>query len=347
MPVSPSNCQAQDSDVKQLDGKLLLTGFLAGVTAIFLVLAANAQPSFSSVFYAASALPVMIVGLRWGNVPAIVAIVTAAFAGALAVSPLFACAMAVFTLLPAGWISHLANLARPASEIGGPDKLLAWYPLSDILMHLCGLVCIGVIFLGVMIGYDAELVSNMIDALMQSLTERDPTVAATMGSTAGIKSTMLLTLPIVQGGMWVIMLFAAYYLASRIVAASGNALRPREDIPSALRMNRNAPFIFLAGIVACFIGGVPALIGATVCGTFGAGFLLGGFASLHQRTRGKEWRIPALILTYMASLLAFPAFFIVILGLIDTRRTVALTPPRVDGKSDADTKSDDDNKPET
>lgn len=344
----PSNCQAQDSDVKQLDGKLLLTGFLAGVTAIFLVLAANAQPSFSAVLYAASALPVMIVGLRWGNLPAIVAIITAAIAGALAVSPLFACAMAVFTLLPAGWISHLANLARPASEIGGPDKLMAWYPLSDILMHLCGLVAIGVIFLGVMVGYDRELVSNLIDALMATLAERDPTSAAAMGNTVAIKSTMLLTLPIVQGGLWVIMLFAAYYMASRIVAASGNSTRPREDIPSALRMNRNAPFVFLAGIVACFVGGVPALIGATICGTFGAGFLLGGFASLHQRSRGKEWRIPALILAYMASLLAFPAFFIVILGLIDTRRTVALTPPRGgSGPASGPTPGNDGNTPDT
>ncbi|MBB4955862.1 hypothetical protein H4S14_003904 [Agrobacterium vitis] len=319
--------------MKKLDGKMLLTGFLAGVTAILLVLAANAQPSFSSVFYAASALPVLIVGLRWGNAHAIVAIITAAVAGALAVSPLFAVAMAVFTLLPAGWISHLANLARPASEIGGPDHLLAWYPLSDILMHLCLLVCVGVVFLGILIGYDADLVNTMIDALMQALGQRDPSVAANLPDTTGIKSTMLLTLPIVQAGMWVVMLFTAYYLASRIVAASGNAMRPREDIPSALRMNRNSPFIFLAGIVACFIGGVPALVGATVCGAFGAGFLLGGFGSLHLRTRGKEWRLPALILSYMAAFMVFPAILIVILGLIDTRRTVALTPPRTGGTS--------------
>ncbi|OLP43754.1 DUF2232 domain-containing protein [Rhizobium oryziradicis] len=319
--------------MKKLDGKLLLTGFLAGVTAIFLVLAANAQPSFSSVFYAASALPVMIVGMRWGNAAAIVAIITAAIAGALAVSPLFAAAMAVFTLLPAGWISHLANLARPASEIGGPDHLMAWFPLSDIVMHLCALVCFGVIFLGVLIGYDADFVGNMIDALMQALAERDPSVVANITNTSSIKSTMLMTLPIVQAGMWVIMLFTAYYVASRIVAASGASTRPREDIPSALRMNRNAPFIFLAGIVACFIGGVPALVGATVCGAFGAGFLLGGFGSIHLRTRGKEWRLPALILSYMATLMVFPAIFIIILGLIDTRRTVALTPPRTGGNS--------------
>lgn len=314
--------------MKQVNGQLLLIGLIAGLTAALLVLGANAQPSFSSILYAASALPVLIVGLGWGNVAAIAAVATAALIGALVISPLFAVAMAIFTLLPAGWLSHLANLARPASEIGGPDDLMAWYPLSDILLHLCALVSVAVIFLGVMIGYGPELTGQMIDVLMASVAERDPTLAADPASIEQIKGMMVLLLPIVQGGMWVLMLFAAYYIAMRVVSASGRALRPREDLPSSLRMNRNATFVFLAGIVACFVGGVPALIGATICGTFGAGFLLAGFGSLHLRTRGKDWRLPVLVLAYIATPMVLPAFVILVLGLADTRRTVALTPAR-------------------
>ncbi|PPJ47101.1 DUF2232 domain-containing protein [Rhizobium sp. KAs_5_22] len=314
--------------MKQVNGQLLLIGLIAGLTAALLVLGANAQPSFSSILYAASALPVLIVGLGWGNVAAIAAVATAALIGALVISPLFAVAMAIFTLLPAGWLSHLANLARPASEIGGPDDLMAWYPLSDILLHLCALVSVAVIFLGVMIGYGPELTGQMIDLLMASVAERDPTLAADPASIEQIKGMMVLLLPIVQGGMWVLMLFAAYYIAMRVVSASGRALRPREDLPSSLRMNRNATFVFLAGIVACFVGGVPALIGATICGTFGAGFLLAGFGALHLRTRGKDWRLPVLVLAYIATPMVLPAFVILVLGLADTRRTVALTPAR-------------------
>ncbi|MBV2185093.1 MAG: DUF2232 domain-containing protein [Rhizobium sp.] len=314
--------------MKQVNGQLLLIGVIAGLTAALLVLGANAQPSFSSILYAASALPVLIVGLGWGNVAAIAAVATAAIIGAIVVSPLFAVAMAVFTLLPAGWLSHLANLARPASEIGGPDDLMAWYPLSDILLHLCALVSVAVIFLGVMIGYGPELTGQMIDVLIASVADRDPTLAADPASIEQIKGMMLLLLPIVQGGMWVLMLFAAYYIAMRVVSASGRALRPREDLPSSLRMNRNATYVFLAGIVACFVGGVPALIGATICGTFGAGFLLAGFGALHLRTRGKDWRLPVLVLAYVSAPMVLPAFIILVLGLADTRRTVALTPAR-------------------
>lgn len=312
--------------MRQVTGKLLLTGMLAGITAVLLVLGAASQPSLGSVLYAASALPVLIVGLGWGNVAAITAIVTAAAIGALTISPLFAAGMAVFTLLPAGWISHLANLARPASEVGGPDDLLAWYPLSDIMLHLCGLVSVAVILLGVMIGFGPDLVNSVVDALSSNLDRTDPLLLPDPAALEQTKRLMLVLLPLVQGGMWVLLLFAAYYIATRIVHASGHALRPREYMPSALRMSRNAVFIFLVAIVATFFGGPVGMIGAVVCGTFGAGFLISGFAVLHLRSRGRDWRLPALILCYLASIFVLPALLILMIGLIDARRAMALTP---------------------
>lgn len=330
----------QDSDVQRLNPKTLVTGALAGITAALLVLGANAQSSFSVVLYAASALPILLAGLGWGNVAAIAAVITAAALSALTISPHFAVVMTLVTLAPAGWLSHLANLARPAAELGGPDHLTAWYPLSDILLHLCGLVTFAMIVIGVMIGYGPALTDQIVDLFITSLREQQPTFAPDAEATARAKALMLLAIPAVQGAFWVSLLFAAYYIATRIVTASGRNFRPREDIPSALRMNRNAIFIFLAGLLACFLGGVPALIGATVLGTFGAGFLLSGFAALHYRTRGKDWRIPALILCYLASLmLALPALFILVVGLSDTRKAIALTPNKdANAQNQPDTK---------
>jgi hypothetical protein len=319
---------------------MLGIGALAGLTAALLVLGASLQPSFSSVLYAASALPILLVGLGWGNLAAISAVVTAAVLGAIAISPSFALMMTLVTLLPAGWISHLANLARPAAELGGPDHLIAWYPLSDILLHLCALVTVAVIVVGVMIGYGPDLIDRLVDVLFGSIAQQQSEFTPDAATIAQTKSLVLLLLPAIQGGMWVIMLFAAYYIATRIVSASGGGLRPREDIPSSLRMNRNSIFIFLVGLAATFFGGIPAMIGATLVGTFGAGFLLSGFAALHFRTRGKDWRVPALILCYLASLLLMvPAFFILVVGLSDTRKAIALTPNKDgDAPKQTDTK---------
>jgi Predicted membrane protein (DUF2232) len=310
----------------KLDAKLLMTGLLAGITAALLVLGAAAQPTLASILYAASALPVLIVGLGWGNTASITAILTAAFLGTISMSPMFAFGMAIFTLAPAGWLAHLSSLARPASEIGGPDHLMAWYPLSDILLQLCAFVTCAVIALGVIIGFGPELTGQFVDAMTQAMSNQDAAMLPDPAAVEQLKRTMVVLLPIIQGGTWVMLLFLMYYVAQRIVSASGRAKRPREDIPSSLRMNRNAVFIFLAGIIGCFVGGVPAMIGATVCGTFGAGFLMAGFASMHLRTRGKDWRLPALVLAYLSTVMLLPLIIPLIIGLSDTRRTVALTP---------------------
>lgn len=312
--------------MQKLDAKLLMTGLLAGITAALLVLGAAAQPTLASILYAASALPVLIVGLGWGNTASITAILTAAFLGTISMSPMFAFGMAIFTLAPAGWLAHLSSLARPASEIGGPDHLMAWYPLSDILLQLCVFVTFAVIALGVIIGFGPDFTNQLVDAMTQAMSSQDPAMLPDPAALEQLKRTMVVLLPIIQGGTWVMLLFLMYYVAQRIVSASGRAKRPREDIPSSLRMNRNAVFLFLAGIIGCFIGGVPAMIGATVCGTLGAGFLMAGFASMHLKTRGKDWRLPALVLAYLSTIMLLPLIIPLIIGLSDTRRTVALTP---------------------
>lgn len=314
--------------MQKLNQTVLISGILAGICAAFLTLGATAQSSMSFFLYAASAMPVLVAGLGWGNAAAIVAVLSAAFLGALAVSPLFAVTIAIFTLIPAGWLSHLANLARPASEIGGPEDLLAWYPLSGIVLHLCALITFSVIILGTMIGYGPELVSQMVDLMMASVQAREASFTPDTTALSQTKSLLVLMLPMIQGGLWVILLFAAYYFASRMVRSFGKGLRPREDIAAALRMHRNAIFIFLGGIVMTFVGGTVAMIGAVICGTFGAGFLMSGYASLHHRSKGKDWRWPVLVLAYISAVFVFPLLIILVMGLNDVRSTISLTPVR-------------------
>jgi hypothetical protein len=313
--------------VKTLTPTSIATGLIAGVTAALLSLSANAQSSLAIVLYAASALPILIAGLGWGNASALIAVLAGGVVASALVSSYFALMIVIITLIPAGWLSNLANLARPASELGGPEDALAWYPLSNILAHLAIMVTLGMIAVGAIVGYDSAMASQLVDVVIQTLKAQEPLYNPDAASIAQMKSIFALALPLVQGALWVFLLFAAYYIASFVVRLSGKGLRPREDMPSTLRMHRNAIFIFLAGLVSTFLGGVPAIIGALVCGTFGAGFVLAGFASLHFRTRGKPWRLFALWFAYLSVLLlTIPVFAILILGMMDTRRTIALTP---------------------
>lgn len=320
-----------------IDRTSLMIGLLAGVTAALLSLGSNTTSIFAILLYAASALPVLIAGLGWGNRAALVAGVTAALIGLVAVSPYFALLFGVITLAPAAWLSHLANLARPASELGGPDDAMAWYPLSDILTHLCAMVTAAMIVVGIVIGYDNAIAGQMVDMVLEALKAQEPLYNPDAATVAQMKAIFGLALPLVQGLLWVLLLFSAYYIAARVVRASGKALRPADDVPSMLRMHRNAIFAFLGGLVLTFAGGIPAMIGALICGTFGAGFLLAGFASLHFRTRGKTWRLPVLWITYLSVFLfTIPALFILLTGLTDTRRTIAVTPSGATAKPEHD-----------
>lgn len=311
-----------------LNRTVLLTGLLAGVTAALLGYGAGVRSSLSFVLYAASAMPVLIAGLGWGLRAALVAVGVAAVVGSILISPMFALTMGIFTTVPACWISHLANLARPASEVGGPDDQLAWYPLPDILLHLCALVTAAVIILGAMIGFGPEFIERLVEAMAKTFADQPNGMLLDPAVLLSTRKTLLITLPMMQAGMWLIMLFAAYYFATRVVSQSGRGVRPREDMPSSLRMHRNAIFIMLGGVAMTFLGGVPAMVGATVTGAFGAGFLIAGFASLHFRTRGKDFRTPLLVLAYLSSVLVLPALIILAIGLSDTRRAFALTPVR-------------------
>lgn len=313
--------------MKTLTPTSIATGLIAGVTAALLSLSANAQSSLAIVLYAASALPILIAGLGWGNASALIAVLAGGVVASALVSSYFALMIVIITLIPAGWLSNLANLARPASELGGPEDALAWYPLSNILVHLAIMVTLGMIAVGAIVGYDSAMASQLVDIVIQTLKAQEPLYNPDAAAVAQMKTIFALALPLVQGALWVFLLFAAYYIASFVVRVSGKGLRPREDMPSTLRTHRNAIFFFLGGLVCTFLGGVPAIIGALVCGTFGAGFVLAGFASLHFRTRGKPWRLFALWFAYLSVLLlTIPVFAILILGLLDTRRTIALTP---------------------
>nr|WP_298104920.1 DUF2232 domain-containing protein [uncultured Shinella sp.] len=313
--------------MKTLTPTTIATGLVAGVTAALLSLSANAQSSFAIVLYAASALPILIAGLGWGNASAFIAVVAGGITASALVSSNFAALIVLITLIPAGWLSNLANLARPASELGGPENALAWYPLSNILAHLAIMVTLGMIAVGAIVGYNDEMAAKLVDIVIETLKAQEPLYNPDAAAIAQLKTVFSLALPLVQGALWVFLLFAAYYIATFIVRVSGKGLRPREDMPSTLRMHRNAIFFFLAGLVLSFMGGVPAIIGALICGTFGAGFVLAGFASLHFRTRGKPWRLIALWFAYISVLLfTIPVFVILLMGLMDTRRAIALTP---------------------
>lgn len=297
----------------------LLIGLLAGIATALLSVSAGTPSSMSFFLLSSATLPVLIAALGWGNVSALAAVAVASLVISLVASPLVALMFLATSLGPAAWIGHLANLARPAEEVGGTAGTLAWYPLSGIMFNLCALVTAGLIVLGIIVGYGTDIVGKVVDAFVKVIGQQNPSYHPDPASIAEMKVFFAHALPAVQGAVWVVILFACFYVAAALVRMSGQSKRPRDDVPAGLRMPRAALGVFAVGLVLAFLGGVPAFIGSAICGAFAAGFMLSGFAVVHHRTRGRSWRFAALWLGYVAVILfTVPAAFFFFAGLLES-----------------------------
>jgi hypothetical protein len=304
----------------------LLVGLLAGVSAAFLLVSAGSPSSLSFILFAAAALPVMIAGLGWSNLASIVAVGCAMAIIGVATTPQAALVSAVTTLVPAAWIAHLSNLARPAEELGGPEGAVAWYPLSDIFVNIAFCVCIGLVGVGLAMGYGTEFVGEMVEVFVATIKDSNAAYQPTSEGIAEMKQFFLYALPAIQAAMWVLILLAGWYVASAIVRMSGRSKRPKDDIPSQLRMPRMGVIALLAGAAMSFVDGGVGLIGWTISGAFGIGFVVAGFAIAHHRTRGKPARGLILWAAYLATVIfTLPLAFFLLLGLFDTARTLTVT----------------------
>lgn len=304
----------------------LLVGLLAGVSAALLLVSAGSPSSLSFILFAAAAMPVLIAGLGWSNLASIVAVLSAMSVIGLATTPQAALVSAVTTLTPAAWIAHLSNLARPAEEIGGPEGDVVWYPLSDIFLNIAACVCVGLVAVGLALGYGKEFVGQLVDVFVTTLKESNADYQPSTESMAEMKEFFLFALPAIQAAIWVLILLAGWYVASLIVRLSGRSKRPKDDLPSQLRMPRFGAIALAAGVVMSFIGGAIGLIGWTLIGAFGIGFSVSGYAIAHHRTRGKPARGLMLWTAYLATVIfTVPLFLFFFLGLFDTARNLTAT----------------------
>lgn len=313
----------------------VIVGIIAGLVAAIGTLGSLSMPLFAQLL---AMVALFMAGLGYGRVAGLVAVATAAIALGVYTSSVFATLIFALTLLPAAVMSQLALLARPASEIGGPDKALAWYPLSDILLAGAVITAVATITLLLLQPVDA-LYSIVVDRAIEVIGEASPGTVVTPEQKLEVLSMLKTFGPVSQSFGNMIMLFAGFYFAMLILAAMKRNTRPREDIRVALRMSRVSIVVFFAGVALMLAGGSAAIIGASLAGAIGAGFTLSGFAVIHNALRDKGFALPLLILVYIIAFIVPPVVLLVALagGLANPRRAIALTPQNASETSETKT----------
>ncbi|PHP68255.1 hypothetical protein CSC94_06280 [Zhengella mangrovi] len=298
-------------------------GILAGLATAALSAAMSGGMAF---LFMLSPLPLMLAALGFGAISGLAAaLTTVVVVGAMA-GLIGAAVVAAIIVVPSVLAAQLANLARPAEEVGGPAGKLVWFPLADILFYTGLAIAAGFIVTGIIHGYGDAFGTELTARLMEAMQQADPQMQLTSDQMSELAAMMTALLPAQLPFVWMCVLVANLYTALALANRAGQLKRPHDAWPMALRMPRAALPVFAVAMLLTLASGGLGHIGSAVSGAMAAGFMMAGFAMLHERSMGKPWRPAALGAAYLAALFFIPVLLIFAMaGLTDTRRPAGIS----------------------
>ncbi len=303
-----------------------LAGVMSGAASAVLAGSILTQSSIAIVLFFISPLPVMLAGLAFGATATLVGAIACTLIVSFMVSAPAALIVAAISMVPSALAVFLIALARPAEEVGGEADHIVWFPLGDTLFFCGLLLAAAFVGIGAYAGYDMAFATQFAAAFEQQFKAVNPEFAPGADFAPSLANFIFYAVPIIQPAMSTLVLTGNLWLALQLVRASGKLARPKDNWPLSLRMPKAALPAFALALASSFLSGPIGLIALVFCGVFAACFAMAGFAVLHDRTRGKSWRTPVLVLAYLSAFFFLPMLALfVFLGLFDTRRTAPVT----------------------
>src|SRR5262249_30028312 len=123
--------------------QIILLGIIAGGAAALLFGSLISGSNLSLLLVSIASLPILIAGIGWSHVAALVAAVVASAVLAAWLAGALFLAFLLGVGFPAWWLGYLALLARPAAAASGPAApsadgfgadALEWYPVGRIVV---------------------------------------------------------------------------------------------------------------------------------------------------------------------------------------------------------------------
>ena len=223
----------------------ILVGIAAGIAAALMFLAPIGGTVLAFPLFILTGLPVGLAGLGWGVRAGAVAVVAGTLTILVALQALAAAAFLLLFAVPAFWVARLALRSRPGAT---PEAPREWYPLGSMLVHLAIAVAIGVVFVGILIGFDrATMAGEITQALVELFsTMRTTGTPPTPAELTPFVEFYLAIMPFSVTAILVFMLTFDLWLAAVVARASGRLQRPREKLWGVDMPNR--ALVALAGV---------------------------------------------------------------------------------------------------
>lgn len=302
--------------------KLLIASILAGVVAAVAFASATTGPLFTRfLLFVITPLPIFLVGLgigwRAAAISAAAGGITLALVGNLAVGAVFT----VSQMIPGVVLCYLALLNRP---VAGPDgrPALEWYPVGRLILW-AGALAVGVTLATLFVlGSDMETVRTSLRALVEQFMARQ-NEAINQGQTIKPEDIDAITdvLVAVMPGLSAISVMGALvfnlWLAGVLAKAADQLKRPWPDL-AAFTFPQGTGLAFAGSLALGFAPGLLGAVGTAIGGALFLAYLLLGLAIIHHTTRGNPWRMPMLVLVYLALFFGYGvSILIALMGLLE------------------------------
>ncbi len=313
----------------------LLAGVIAGIAASVLYISGTVGSSLSLLLYFLAPLPLFIAGLGWGAVAAATGAVAGAVVCILVAGPLggilFLASIGIIPTI----LSHYALLSQPAdagatdagadvsSQGDGQTSQRNWYPLGYLVLWTSGLTTLlTAIFILFIMPSTPEL-KTALESLLRELFRQNPDLSDRFGGEITMQQTIrifIAVLPAVMAGYSFVTAIANLWLASKILDASGRALRPTFDL-TTLYYPAITPLILGGGLILAFIPGVVGKIALAGTMALSLPFMILGLIVLHAIIPNSGVRFPILAMVYLAIIILF-SFAYLALSLVGVAETI-------------------------
>lgn len=291
-----------------------LIAFGAGAASALLVASVSTGTTLALPLFYLAPLPILIVGLGWSQIAALVAGSAAAVALGLGFGLELMLAYVAGVGLPAYVLAYLALMARQET----PDGPLVWFPVGRIVLAAAVLGCLAVAALIPLVAGSFEDYQAALRSLFQTMLSADPATPAD-ADTARLIDLLVTVMPPAAALITMVTQIVNLWIAAHVARMSGRLMRPWPDLASISLPQASVALLagaFLGSALASgFIGLVCELLGATLL--MALAFV--GLATLHWITRGAGGRTLVLGTVWIAALvLGWPFALLALLGAVET-----------------------------
>lgn len=293
--------------------QIWIIALAAGAASALLVASVATGSALAVPLFYLAPLPVLIVGLGWSQLAALVAASSAAAVIGAFLGTELLLAYVAGVGLPAYVLAYLALMARKER----PDGPLEWFPIGRVVLAAALLGSLAVAALIPLVAGTMADYQDALRTLFEAMFAESP--AAASADAERLIDLLVVVMPPAAAVVTMLTQIGNLWLAGHVARLSGRLIRPWPDLAAITVPRATVALIAGAFLGAAlsdgFIGLICELLGATLLMAFA--FI--GLAVIHWITRGAAGRTLVIATVWIAALtLGWPFALLAVLGIIET-----------------------------